>query len=235
MIERVLIDIDNTVYEYEPAHRSGLVAAHGSATPLLARWKSEKEFCSDYAAARDAVHSEIAGTAASHNRFLYFKRMLEHAGLGHRVSQALRMEDRYREGYFQHLTAYPHAYECLAWLKGMKVEVVWVSNLTARLQAEKLVALGLDGLGRLLTSEETGRDKPAAVNFERALAGSPPEKALMIGDDWECDIEPAHQLGLRAIWLSTSAPRVGNGISVCADWKAIRAELSKVVAGRKAA
>ena len=75
--EVLLLDIDNTVYPYQPCHEAGLRRAYELAKSPGARWQGETAFRQDYASARQAVKSRLKAQAAEHSRLLYFKHMVE--------------------------------------------------------------------------------------------------------------------------------------------------------------
>ena len=78
-----------------------------------------------------------------------------------------------------------------------------LSNWDHRLE-ETLESLGLLGYFEFrVISYRVGVEKPHPKIFQEALreAGVPAREALHIGDSFEWDIEPAHALGLRALWL----------------------------------
>jgi putative hydrolase of the HAD superfamily len=80
---------------------------------------------------------------------------------------------------------------------GLSVAVV--TNLTTRIQLRKLAHLGVeDHVDLLLTSQETGREKPGSVMFTLPLArlDCTPSEALMVGDDPESDVAGAKAVGL---------------------------------------
>ena len=198
----VLFDLDDTLYEYAPCNRHGLAAARevlGGAFEIPAQ-----EFHALHDEVRGQLASELRGQAASHNRALFFKRMVEAvAGGPHPAAADLvrRMYDRYWAAFYERMQPQADAPEVLAALKASR-PLVLVSNHTALPQLGKIAALGFDGLfDAVVTSEEAGAEKPAARIFETALerAGCPAEEAVMIGDDPETDIAGAAAFGMRTI------------------------------------
>ena len=198
----VLFDLDDTLYEYAPCNRHGLAAARevlGGAFEIPAQ-----EFHALHDEVRGQLARELRGQAASHNRALFFKRMVEaisggpHPGSGDLVR---RMYGRYWEAFYERMQPQADAPEVLAALK-TSGPLVLVSNHTALPQLGKIAALGFDGLfDAVVTSEEAGVEKPAARIFEVALerAGTGREEAVMIGDDPETDIAGAAAFGMRTI------------------------------------
>lgn len=63
-------------------------------------------------------------------------------------------------------------------------------------------------LSQIYCYRRTGRLKsdPEFYGYILDDLGRPPDQIVMVGDDWEADIESANQAGLRAIWLNTRSP-----------------------------
>lgn len=224
----ILIDIDNTVYRYEPCHRSGMRHASAIAADLLPAWKSKESFQADYAKAREAIQSHLKGTAASHCRLLYFKKATEIRFGSSNLAAATELESAYWHGYFLEMRVEPGCIETLSRWHDAGIAIAWVTNYTTHRQIQKLRHLGLEKSARfLITSEEVGREKPKPDIFRYALNALAVEgEVVVIGDDFECDIAPAIELGFRTLWLdreSLPVGQVGSGkrSAVVADWKAI--------------
>jgi len=78
-------------------------------------------------------------------------------------------------------------------------DVAIVTNLTARVQLEKLSRLGIDDrVDRLVTSEEVGREKPSALPFTTALStlDRRPSETLMVGDNVDADVVGGNAVGM---------------------------------------
>ena len=76
-------------------------------------------------------------------------------------------------------------------------------------------------------SYREGVAKPSEVIFRRALAAAKasPDEAIMIGDSYREDIEPAANLGLNTIWIlhrpakeALNVVRIMNGCAPCPTW-----------------
>jgi putative hydrolase of the HAD superfamily len=82
------------------------------------------------------------------------------------------------------------------------IDVAVLTNLTTRVQLEKLAALGLeDRIDLLLTSEETGREKPGSVMFTLPLSRLDPHtaEAVMVGDDVEAGVAAGNAVRLETV------------------------------------
>ena len=196
--EAVFFDLDNTLYPYSPCNEAGKRAA-------LAAFREHgyeldrSTFDELYATARREAKRETRGTAASHERFLYFKRALRiHADV-HDAATALAIGEAYWDGYMAEMELCEEVGATLGTLRGRGIAVAVVTNLTTHVQLEKLVRLGIDEhVDRLVTSEEVGREKPSAIPFTTALSAFDlrPSEALMVGDNVETDIAGANAVGM---------------------------------------
>lgn len=93
--------------------------------------------------------------------------------------------------------------EFLQELKNHGVKTANITDLTSQIQFRKMVYFGLDEyFDYVVTSEESGVDKPDPLCFEIALEkiGLPSSsKIWMIGDDHESDIKGANYFGLTTL------------------------------------
>jgi putative hydrolase of the HAD superfamily len=74
----------------------------------------------------------------------------------------------------------------------------------------------------LVISDEVAVSKPHPEIFQFALkqAGIAPDEAVMIGNDYFNDIEPAKWLGMRAIWIERDDPYAPGALPVQDPWAA---------------
>ncbi|QLG63720.1 HAD family hydrolase [Halorarum salinum] len=199
--EAVLFDLDDTLYPYPPCNEAGKRAAFETFRDL--GYDLDRDgFDALYREGRREVKRELAGTASAHERFLYFKRAIHlHAGT-HRSEDALRLGEAYWDAYVDGMSLFEGVVDALAAIRGAGVAVAVVTNLTTRIQLKKLHRLGIEEhVDLLLTSEETGREKPASVMFTLPLArlDCRPSEALMVGNSPESDVEGANAVGLETV------------------------------------
>jgi len=201
VIKGILLDLDNTVYDYPRAHLPALAAAlHWFELEIAQDFASVE---ATYIACRKQVNEQLHGLAASHSRLLYFQRVCENFGLlPHRL--APQAEDIYWTVFFENMQLRPG---CLAFLESVKLPVAIVSDLTARIQFDKIAALEIfPYITAIVTSEESGHEKPHARIFELAAAKLklPHHDLVMIGDSIERDIYGASAIGIKSFWLETA-------------------------------
>ena len=195
----LLFDLDNTLYHYTPCDEMALVATRAVLAQHI-----------DISAAKfrrlhDCVRSELAerlgGQAASHNRTLFFKSMVEQLTGTCGGDLALRMSNRYWEAFLDQMEPAPHTRDVLENL-GADHDLALVANQTAYVQLRKIQRLGIERhFPVVVTSEECGAEKPDARVFQRALSalGVEAAAAVMIGDDPHCDIHGASDLGISTV------------------------------------
>lgn len=100
----------------------------------------------------------------------------------------------------------PHAKEILTYLRP-KYKMYILSNGFTELQSRKMQSAGIahyfDGM---ILSEDIGVNKPNPAIFTHALqvAESTAEESLMIGDNYEVDIEGAQRVGIDQVFYNIS-------------------------------
>ena len=198
----ILLDIDNTVYDYDAAHNYGFNQAivycentfHFNKAEILGAFKS----------AREKVHLELKETASSHNRLLYFQKMLEILQVSP-LEYSMKIYNVYWDNFLNKMTPFDGIYELL---EKYKNKICLITDLTAHIQFRKVKQLNLDSYCRaIVTSEEAGKEKPHPYVFMMALLklGLKSDQVCMIGDSLKKDILGASNLGIKSIWLSSDS------------------------------
>lgn len=163
----------------------------------------ENKFSVVFSEARKQIKQRIGATAASHSRLLYFQRMLELLGLNAQVSLALDLEQTFWRAYLQQAELFAGVKDFIYTLRARNIAIAIVSDMTAQIQFRKLMHLDIDGLiDQIITSEETGHDKPHPSMFTLALEklGTEPDETWMIGDDFERDVQGAIACGMVGVF-----------------------------------
>ena len=217
----LLLDIDNTLYDYNSTHQYALgkVIIYCIDTFKL----TEEEIKISYATARKKVHIELSEMASSHNRLLYFQKMLE-------ILKINPLEHSYTiyNIYWDNFLAYIKPFDGINELfKKYKNKICLVTDLTAHIQYRKIKQLNLEKYcDKIVTSEEAGREKPHPYMFMLALQKLDLQvgDVCMIGDSFKKDIFGASNLGIQSIWLNKEKKFEEynkNKISVVKDFKEI--------------
>ena len=195
----LLLDIDHTLYDYTIAHKKALDAVFDYCQNKFN--KSLDELENAFAISRKRVHIELSETGASHNRLLYFQKMLEVLEVNV-LSNALNLYNCYWDTFLDNMTVFEGAQELL---KKYTDRICFVTDLTAHIQHRKIQKLGFDNLGaQIVTSEEAGKEKPHPYMFMLALQklNLSPSDVCMIGDSFPKDIEGAANLGIDTVWIN---------------------------------
>lgn len=198
----ILLDMDNTLYPYDPAHQRGMQAVFSLVTSRFGLGVSKVKMA--WSAARHSIHVELQETAASHNRLLYIQRMFENLGINP-LPHALATYGTYWDAFIDGLELDEGVSGFLARCKEKGIEICLITDLTAHVQYRKIEKLGLSGyVSHLVTSEEAGREKPHPYIFMLALLkmGLKIDEVCMIGDSYEKDAIGAARLGIRSYWLN---------------------------------
>jgi putative hydrolase of the HAD superfamily len=199
-IKGILLDIDNTLYDYETAHKAALELVLAS---LVKKYSLDRNTLNQYyEKARVETHVVLSEMAASHNRLLYFQRMFEYLNMN-ALRYTLDAYNDYWDTFIENIKLHEGVYDFLKSLRGKSICLV--SDLTALIQHRKIQRMKLcDYVDFLVTSEEAGREKPHPYIFMLALMkiGLTPADVVMIGDSYEKDITGAVNLGIRSLWFN---------------------------------
>jgi putative hydrolase of the HAD superfamily len=188
----VLLDLDNTFYDYDPCNVAGMEAAQRLAQAQL--MVQADQFEASFLRARREIKEALGDTPSSHNRLLYFQRTLEIAGFASQPYVSLQLEQAYWRAYLEVATLFEDALEFLDDLRMANIPAVIVTDLTAQIQMRKIIRLGLEkDIDWLVTSEEIGADKPDPRMFTTALKKVEVAQGpiWMIGDSLEKDVAGA--------------------------------------------
>ncbi len=198
-IQTLLLDLDNTCYQYEPCHTTALQATKDAIEQITGPLPHFNEL---YKEAQQKVKAKIPTQAASHSRILYFQAMFETLGRTDGHQHLPRLEKVYWDTFMSVMKKTAGLDEFLAECRKNGTTVVVVSDLTIAIQCAKINVLDIaDKIDYLVTAEEAGADKPNQAPFLIALekAGGTPHTALVIGDSPEKDIAGAEALGIPSI------------------------------------
>lgn len=197
-VDAVLFDLDDTLYPYDPCNEAGTRAAFETYRDRGGDLDADA-FEARRARARRATKREVPATASSHSRHIYYTRLVADLPGPFDADLARALGDAYWDAYLAEMAAFDDALDTLATLREANVDVAVVTNLTTRVQLRKLAELGADAhLDAFVTSEEVGREKPAAPVFTAALArlDRAPSEALVVGNSPVNDIEGGNALGM---------------------------------------
>ena len=194
----ILLDLDNTLYEYEPCHTHAVKKCHAFFNRTVRKISFDK-FNALYMDARRAVKKHNRHTVGSRSRHLYFQFMLENELGASDVKNALRLGDIYWKAFLKKMARRPWVLKFLKDAKKRGIKIAVVTNLESSIQYKKLLRLGVaDLVDFVVTSEEAGIEKPDPKIYRIALdkIGMMPDDVVMIGDNPKEDAVGAKNAGI---------------------------------------
>jgi putative hydrolase of the HAD superfamily len=197
VIRALLIDLDDTLYDYAPAERAGRTAMLASVSQKLAIEHDAAE--ERFFEARARVKARLPNRGASHSRLLYLVELVHAAHRSDLLAHAREWERIFWRAYLATATLREGARALLDGFRRGGGRVAIVTDQTTEIQLWKLEAMDLvRSIDALVTSEEVAEDKPARFAFELALERLRVDaaSAIVIGDNDARDGAGARDLGI---------------------------------------
>lgn len=205
-IRGVLIDLDDTLYAYEPCNKAGYAAVkHLAGEKYGIPGEAFDEF---WKQGRQLVHHDLAPFGAGHSRLLYAQKVAEQY-FGHTHPEfTLLAEEAYWSAFLDRMEWDQEARAFLERAQQVGLDICIVTDLTAQIQHRKWLKLGLGRYVRYMaSSEEAGYEKPEPAIFKLALQklDMQPGEVIMIGDSLRKDVQGAEAMGIRAYHIKREA------------------------------
>ncbi|HVE44351.1 MAG TPA: HAD family hydrolase [Gammaproteobacteria bacterium] len=195
-VEAVLIDLDDTLYLYQPAHDYAIAQCY---VDEVATHFSREAFFTLYKKAREEITRALYPQSACRSRLFALQKLFQDKNIPQSYVLALKFEALYWQAFLSEMKLEEAAANFLVRCQAQGVAVCVVTDMLAAVQIQKLQRLQVTPyIQYVVTSEEAGSEKPHPSIFKLALrrlnvlAG----KAIMIGDSFTKDIEGAQALGL---------------------------------------
>lgn len=201
MIKAVIFDLDNTLYNFDAANECGIQSLAAYTEPVFG-WDYIK-MKDLYEESREKLTERMGDVGSAHNRLIRFQNLLEEKNLPIHP-HALEMAKAYWRGVLDNMVSTSGAGEMMEELRRMGVRIGLGTDMTAYMQYEKLIRLGLmEYMDFIVSSEEAGTDKPGNAFFMLCArkAGCLPGECLFIGDNIVRDYGGASAAGMQARWF----------------------------------
>ena len=206
MIKALLLDLDDTLYEYGPCEVAGRAALYAHGGTLLGM--APEAFEAAYLVGREAVKAR-SDSPSSHSRILYVSDLLHTLAKDGPPALELckALEASFWGAYLGVAKPRPDALPLLEGFRRRGGKVAIVTDLTLDL---------FPHVDALVASEEVGVDKPHRAAFDLAVArlGVTLEDCAVIGDNLATDGEGARGLELPFYHVRTDA--IGVGLTLAA-------------------
>ena len=203
MIREVIFDIDDTLYDYVKGHNVGLKRMTDYARDELGI--GEEEFLAAYQEKYRKIIDRLGtGDATIHSRSIRLLEMLEswNKPLFPHVKNLYSL---YWEGLLSVSVPEEGSLEAVKTLKEMGIAVGIGTDMTLRMQLEKLERLGFAPyVDHIVTSQEAGAEKPDPSFMALCLekAGCCPQEAAFVGDSFRKDACGSSAAGMHGIWFN---------------------------------
>ncbi len=214
-IKAVFFDLDNTLYDYDSCHKKSLNACY-KVFKTKVKGLTKLKFVQAFNNAKKEIKNELVGTASSHNRVLYFQRMVEKLIGTFEVNLILKLYSTYWNTLLKDMKMFSDAIKVFDFLTKNKIKIVIVTDLTAHIQMRKIKQLKITKyVDSVVTSEEVGMDKPNPEMFLLALnrVNLLPSDVIMVGDNEERDVEGANEVGMYTVLITKKK------VNVRGNWK----------------
>ncbi len=208
MLKAVLFDLDDTLLGNDmDRFLPGYFALLGQ---FAEKYLPRDQFLSELMTCTEAMIRDV--DPALSNRDVFWNHFARRTGLD-AVEMETFFEQFYRNQFHQlrdRTEKRPFAAELVQFCLDRNLEVVVATNpLFPLIAIEARLAWGglpVDQFNFALVTayENMHAAKPQPAYYSEILdkIGCAPEEALMVGNDWEADILPAHSVGLQTYWLS---------------------------------
>lgn len=199
-IKSLLMDLDNTFYEYDPCNNYGIDCVAIEISKLFGGKK--EDVYGIMMDARDRLKNDLGDVASSHSRLIYIQKTIEDISGKTNPELVLKLHEHYWQKYFEKMILYNGVDDMLKKANEKNVKTVIVTDHVADIQLRKLIKLGIDSrINYLASAEEAGVEKPHPKIFQLALqkAKCTPQECIMVGDELKKDIGGAKALGIYAI------------------------------------
>lgn len=200
MIQGIIFDLDDTLYDYQLADQKAQEKLCDFCCESFNI--TDELFYEAYSYGRKVTKDTLDDCAAQHNRLLYCQRACEYLGINALV-HAVNMYNVYWESFLSTIRVREGVTTFLSMLNRKKIPVVICTDLTAHIQYRKIERLGIQELvDYIVTSEEVGVEKPNEKMFLACLKkmNLNATQVCFIGDSLKKDIGGANTVGMRTIW-----------------------------------
>ena len=201
----IIFDLDNTLYNYDKCHSSAL-------DNVITFIQKNTKF-NDIYYIKNLYENisknnkyELKNTASSHNKSIYFKKLLECLKLNYLLFS--KINDIYWSTFYKCIECFEGVKEFIIWNKKIGKKIGVLTDYETEFQIIKLEKLELlEYIDIIITSEEVGIEKPSIHMFQTILRKMNllASEVIMIGDSYEKDIQGAINMDILSYWFNISS------------------------------
>ena len=202
-VKGILLDLDDTLYEYDVTHN---IALNTALIEVANKYQiAPNRILSAFEFAKKKIKSILPNVAANHSRILYFQIMFEKLNLNP-IPDAYAISNLYWNTFIDNIALTKDAIFFLE--KYKHLPICLITDLTSEIQYRKIERLSLTkSIDYIVTSEEAGVEKPHPFIFKCAMSklNLSINEVVMIGDNYNKDITGASLLGIKSFWISRNS------------------------------
>lgn len=202
-ITDIFFDLDHTLYDFDK--NSALTFQDIFRNLDL---QVSEDFMTHFKPINDYYWGKLSRNEISHEylRIARLKDTFQKINVEVSDKQITEIAERFMDNLVKYTHIFEGAHESLNYLKN-KYRLHIITNGPDRVQWAKLKNTGLDIYFETLTNSElSGVKKPNPGIFTYALhaANVSAQNSIMIGDNWEADVQGARNVGMNVIWFNVS-------------------------------
>ena len=224
----IIFDLDNTLYDYNLCHNKAINEVINYLIKTIQVSLDKEHIKSLYDDISKKIKYELINTASSHNKSIYFKRLLEKLNI--EFSHFQIINNLYWETFYENLVCFDGVKDFIMWNKNIGKKIGILTDYETEYQVVKLEKLGLlKYIDIIVTSEEVGIEKPSTQMFYTILQklNLNPCDVIMIGDNYDKDIIGAINANILGYWFHKNNPNFNNFIDLHSKFVSIWNELDK--------
>ena len=192
MIQGVIFDFDNTIYNYDICNKKGLENIYNY---IKLKYSIDINYIENIYNKININIKNSNNYANKFNKSIYFKQLLEYLFI--ELKELDKILNLYEDGFNSKIELYPGITEFISMLKKMNIKIGMLSNNLFLQQYSKLFKLKiLEYFDYIQTTEEVGHEKPSLIPYLVLInkMNINKENIIMIGDNYSHDIVPALEL-----------------------------------------
>jgi FMN phosphatase YigB (HAD superfamily)/ribulose-5-phosphate 4-epimerase/fuculose-1-phosphate aldolase len=192
----IIFDLDNTIYDYQYCHN---IALKNVFNFINEKTNIDISFLNQtYTTISNNVKYDLKNTASSHNKTIYFKKLLEILNMNLLFLNQINLT--YWSSFYENINFFPYFQEFLNWNKNKGIKIAILTDYQTEHQIIKLEKLKLtEYIDLIITSEEIGIEKPSNYGFLSILNKMKLNinDVIMIGDNYEKYIIGSNNLNIK--------------------------------------
>lgn len=191
----IILDLDDTIYNYSLCHSISITEVFNL---IHTKYDINTELIIyKYKEISNELKNILGNTASSHNKFIYFKHLVEYFKLDYSFVEELNV--LYWNTFLHNIKLNNYIEEFLKWSVDNNIKLAILTDYQCEYQFKKLTKMNiLHYFNYILTSEETGHDKPHKMGYLEIMNyfNCNNSEIIMIGDNYNKDILGANILNI---------------------------------------